>query len=147
MDVKGSSLLGKRINGRSIHCGRPCVGSRWSLLQDKYIHSVYWKAQVRVQPSSAPSHPTHLMEVRVLESESEQSQNQDGGVLGPSPEITETRWSTEAAPLPTQCTPGYLVKHPFMQSPHVGWILFRDLPGGPGAKTPCSQCRGPGFNP
>ena len=23
----------------------------------------------------------------------------------------------------------------------------RDLPGGPVAKTPCSQCRGPGFNP
>ena len=24
---------------------------------------------------------------------------------------------------------------------------FRDLPGDPVAKTPCSQCRGPGFNP
>ena len=22
-----------------------------------------------------------------------------------------------------------------------------DFPGGPGAKTPCSQCRGPGFDP
>ena len=25
--------------------------------------------------------------------------------------------------------------------------IFRDFPGGPVAKTPCSQCRGPGFNP
>ena len=24
---------------------------------------------------------------------------------------------------------------------------FRDFPGGPMAKTPCSQCRGPGFSP
>ena len=23
----------------------------------------------------------------------------------------------------------------------------RDFPGGPGAKTPCSPCRGPGFDP
>ena len=25
--------------------------------------------------------------------------------------------------------------------------IYRDFPGGPGAKTPCSQCRGPGFSP
>ena len=56
------------------------------------MSALYTRRQrVRVQPSPAPSHPPHLMEVRVLESESEQSQNQDGGVLGPSPEITETR--------------------------------------------------------
>ena len=24
---------------------------------------------------------------------------------------------------------------------------LRDFPGGPVGKTPCSQCRGPGFNP
>ena len=24
---------------------------------------------------------------------------------------------------------------------------LRDLPGGPAAKTPCSQCREPGFHP
>ena len=26
-------------------------------------------------------------------------------------------------------------------------MLFKDFPGGPVAKIPCSQCRGPGFNP
>ena len=26
-------------------------------------------------------------------------------------------------------------------------ILNRDFPGGPVAKTPCSQCRGPGLDP
>ena len=26
-------------------------------------------------------------------------------------------------------------------------IIIRDLPGGPVAKTPCPQCRGPRFNP
>ena len=25
--------------------------------------------------------------------------------------------------------------------------LLRDFPGGPVGKTPCSLCRGPGFNP
>ena len=25
--------------------------------------------------------------------------------------------------------------------------MSRDFPGGPAAKIPCSQCRGPGFNP
>ena len=24
---------------------------------------------------------------------------------------------------------------------------LKEFPGGPGAETPCSQCRGPGFNP
>ena len=26
-------------------------------------------------------------------------------------------------------------------------VYYWDFPGGPVAKTPCSQCRGPGFNP
>ena len=26
-------------------------------------------------------------------------------------------------------------------------IIIRDFPGGPAVKTPCSQCRGPGFDP
>ena len=25
--------------------------------------------------------------------------------------------------------------------------IYRDFPGGPGAKTPCSQCRGPCWTP
>ena len=30
---------------------------------------------------------------------------------------------------------------------HFFKVGFRDFPGGPVAKTPSCQCRGPGFNP
>ena len=30
---------------------------------------------------------------------------------------------------------------------HFGKLFSRDFPGGAVVKTPCSQCRGPGFNP
>ena len=32
-------------------------------------------------------------------------------------------------------------------SAHLKFTQSCDFPGGPVAKIPCSQCRGPGFNP
>ena len=33
------------------------------------------------------------------------------------------------------------------KNPGLRYLWFGDFPGGPGGKAPCSQCRGPRFDP
>ena len=47
------------------------------------------------------------------------------------------------------CIPAWRI--PWSEEPckleSMGLLRFGDVPGGPVAKAPCSQCRGPGFGP
>ena len=47
----------------------------------------------------------------------------------------------------TGLIPGQLTKIPRAKKKKKLSKKIRDFPGGPVAKTPCSQCRGPRFDP
>ena len=70
----------RKMKGRPTHCGRPCVGSRCSFLQDRYVSSVQLKAG-GYNPAHISWKSQYLNQIRI----------RTRGALGPSPEIAEAR--------------------------------------------------------